>query len=231
MDNSVLKHILLIIAFALTPSLTKPLFSQSKLGFNIGRSYSKFQVYNDGVLEFYEFSPDFDHRGFLANIIYSYSFGKFININPSIGYIKRGAIVTRDNGIVGYEKFSLNYVNMSLLMGVSPFKFINIKGGLSGNYLASAIGYWDGERRSWKSTEPYNRWDIGYKAEANVTVKNFFISAGYFHSLVEASSINLNIPIPGNPVNERNGYRNRSFEFSIGYMFNLNRKEKTSVGK
>jgi hypothetical protein len=219
--NRYLSFIVIIVA----SSLAQPIIAQSKLGFNIGRSYSKFHVHNDGVLEFFELSPDFDHKGFLASILYSYHFGKYFNINPSIGYIKRGTIVTRDQGIFGFHKFSLNYINFSLSAGVSPFKFINIKSGIGTNYLINAINYWDIDK-SVKTTEFYNRWDIGLKSEAIVTVKNFFISAGYFHSLMYAREIGLSIPVPGNPVNEKNGYRNRSFEFAVGYMFNLKKKEK-----
>lgn len=216
---------LLIFLFTLSVGATFPIIAQSKIGFNIGRSYSKFHVHNDGVLEFYEFSPDFDHKGFLANILYSYHFGKYFNINPSVGYIKRGAIVTRDRGIIGFNKFSLNYINMSLLAGIAPVDFINIKCGLSNNYFLNEISYW-GKNSSIKSSDYYKRWDIGLKSEAIITVKNFFISAGYFHGLTYAREIGLSIPVPGNPVNEKNGYRNRSFEFAVGYMFDLKKKVK-----
>lgn len=135
------KKSMLIFLFILLFGTTFPIIAQSKLGFNIGRSYSKFISSNNAGIVLYDFSEKFDHKGFLFNINYNYQINKYISLRPSIGYAKRGTNLQTNIGIIGYNKFSLNYLNTSLLIGISPFKFISINGGINIGYLIKATDY------------------------------------------------------------------------------------------
>jgi hypothetical protein len=199
------------------------LLSQARLGLQIGRSYSMFHVENSGQLKFYDLSQEFDHQGLLANASFSYFYKKNLGFDVGLGYVKRGTVVLRDYGIVGYDKFSLNYINLSLLLSASPCKFFRVNGGISPNYLVSAVAYW-GKNKSANTTEFYERFDIGFKTGLTISIKNITLNANYFHSFKKARSIELNLPIPGNPVEEKNGYYNRSIEFSLGYQLDLKKK-------
>jgi hypothetical protein len=140
-----------------------------------------------------------------------------------LGYAKRGATILRDYGIVGYDKFSLNYLDLSLLLNLWPCKFFGINGGFGFGYLMGAKGYW-GKDRSAATTEHYNRFDLGVKAGATLSIKNITLNLSYTHSLNKLRSIYLKLPIPGAPDEGETSYYNRSLEFSIGYQFEILKK-------
>lgn len=202
--------------------LSVVMYAQSGIGLHFGKCYSKFHVV-EGEGKFYDFSPDFDHQGIKAEAYYSYSLNKYLRLRPSLGYIRRGTIVKRDYGIVGFDKFTLEYLDISINSDISPIKYLMIQFGLNNNYLIKETSYW-GKDRSSEGTEFYKRFDFGYKLGASLIVKNVFISASYFRSIKPIRVIDfLSTVIPDAKNTE---YRNRSIEVSIGYHFNLKKKKK-----
>lgn len=194
--------------------------AQSSIGLHFGRCYSKFHVV-EGETKLYEFSSDFDHKSFITELYYSYSFNKYLRLRPSLGYSKRGAIIKRDYGWVGFDKFTLNYLNVSVNADIFLIKYFALNFGLSNNYLLKATSFW-GEDRSSEGTELYKRLDFGYRLGATTTIKNMFITVSYFKSIKPARVIDFASTIF--PDAENTEYRNCSTEISIGYNFNLKKE-------
>lgn len=200
----VIKRVL-AAAFLFALSANQLLLSQSSIGLQIGKSYSKFEV-TESTVNNYEYSPAYDHEGYLITVVFSHAFNKYFSVKSGLGYVKRGAIVTRDNGIVGYDKFSLNYLRLPLTIGVLPLKYLTINGGLSTAYLTKAKSFF-GKDGYFETTESYERFDVGWETGLTMTFRNFSVNGSYFQSLKPVR------------VDEKNF--NRSLEFSIGYQFNL----------
>ncbi|MCB0519647.1 MAG: outer membrane beta-barrel protein [Lewinellaceae bacterium] len=198
--------------------------AQSGIGFHFGNCYSKFHVV-EGEGKFYDFSPDFDHKGFKAELYYCYAFNKYLKLKPSLGYIKRGAIIKRDYGWVGIDKFTLNYLDISANIDISPIEYFSINCGLNNNYLIKETSFL-GKVRSSDGTEFYKRFDFGYELGATITIRNIFINASYFKSIKPIRVIDFISTIFPDAKNTE--YRNCSIEVSIGYHFNLQKKKERS---
>jgi hypothetical protein len=195
--------------------------AQSKVGIQVGKSYSKFNV-KEGTFKDYDFSDNNDHEGYSVNAYYTYSLNRFFNLSQRIGFVKRGAIIERDYGFVGYDKFSLKYLNMATKVGFSPVKFFNLYCGLNYNYLREAVAYF-GKDRHFYTTGHYNRVDIGYDFGGRVVVKGIFLDANFFRSLKPIVEIDSSVNDLGIKATE---YRNESLEFSIGYQLELRKLKK-----
>jgi high-affinity Fe2+/Pb2+ permease len=187
------------------------LFSQSNAGIQIGRSYSKFEV-TQGMVKLYDFSSEFDHQGLFARLIFSHSLNKFFCVKSGLGYVLRGTTILRDYTIVGHDKFSFNYINLPISIGISPIKYLAFEGGLSTNYLIRATHFW--------SKDKYKRYDIGVETGISILFKNFSIRGAYFHSLTPVWV--LSHPSVVDPNDQK--HYNRSLEFSIGYQFDLKKR-------
>lgn len=196
--------------------------AQSGIGFHFGKCYSKFNVV-EGEAKLYDFSSDFDHKGFTAELYYSYSFNKYLRLRPNLGYSKRGVIIKRDYGWVGFDKFTLNYLDISVNADIYPIKYFSLTCGLNNNYLIKETSFW-GEGRSSEGTELYKQFDFGYNLGAMVTIKNVFICIGYFKSIKPARVIDFVSTVFPDAKNTE--YRNTSIEVSIGYHFNLKKEAK-----
>ncbi len=207
--------------------LTSACHAQSKIGIQVGKSYSKFDVINGNGYKFYDFSNSLDHEGYLFDFFYSYSLNKFFSLKPNIGYVKRGAIIKRDYGWVGFDKFSLKYFDISAALRFSPVKYVTLNCGINYNFLIRAIAYY-GKDGVGFTTDHYNRFDFGFEGGVTITVKDIFLNANYFRSInpirtIDFSSVNPNIT---NTV-----YRNKSLEFSIGYQFVISKNKKKQEAK
>lgn len=197
--------------------------AQNSIGIQIGKSYSKFDVMRSGNFKVYDFSEEFDHDGFLAEIYYSHSPHKIIKLRPSISYNRRGAIVERDYGIVGHDKFSLNYLGIGATVGFSPVNQITIHSGLHYSYLMYSCSYWGNGRvsKSNSSEDTFSDFDLGYKAGLTLNIFNVLVSANYYESLIPLWELDHSL-FNSNAIE----YRNRSIEVSIGYNLNLGKKKR-----
>lgn len=195
-----------------------PSQAQSIVGLQFGKCYSKYEVI-EGSSMFYDFSESYDHKGLLVKLFYSYSLVKQLSIKQNIGYEKRGAIIERDYGWVGYDEFSLNYLNLSTSLNFHPIKFVSFYFGLNYNYLIKAVDYCCDNSKS-TSTDLYRKFDIGYNLGSKIVVKGFFIEASLFRSIKPIWVIDISTI---NPSLKNTEYRNNSLDFSIGYQMDLNK--------
>ena len=186
-----------------------------KIGFEIGSTYSKFETNANEGFQFYEHSPDYDHKGWTAGLSFSYPVHKYLSPVVTIGYAKRGTTITRDFGIVGFTSFTVNYLDTSVGIGVSPFKWFTINTGIHANYFLNESDL-NVENRFSRSRDFYNDFDIGYRLGATITIKGIYLSGRHFQSLRPSRSIGGSVL-----SNEDTRYHNKSFEIVVGYQMDF----------
>ncbi|MFT5169119.1 MAG: hypothetical protein ACI8P3_004367 [Saprospiraceae bacterium] len=194
--------------------------AQSGIGIETGIVQSRFHVV-EGAFDLRELSDKFDHRGFKGKFYYQYNFNKFISIKQSVGFIKRGAIIKRNVGYVSFKKYSIGYIDLSTNVNFSPFNFFTFSGGINYNILTKADLHYRQGRISDNSTL-FKKLDLGYNLGVILTSNNFFVRFNYFKSFNPIRISNIVTPI--DPEAKDTGYYNNSIEFSIGYHFNLKKK-------
>jgi hypothetical protein len=199
---------------------SKCIIAQSGIGLEIGIVQSKFHVV-EGAVNLQEFSNSFDHQGFKGMFYYEYKFNKLISAKQSIGFVKRGAIIKRDVGFISFKKYSIGYIDMSTTINFSPLNFFALSCGINYNRQTKANIY-SHQGEKYDDSAFFRKIDLGYNLGAIVTVKNIFVRFNYFKSFNPIRVTNIVAPI--DPDAKDTEYYNNSLEFSIGYHFDLQKK-------
>ncbi len=207
---------LILLSFITSLASICPSQAQSIVGIQIGKCYSKFDAV-EGSIKVDEFSKEHDHKNPIIRMFYSYFPIKQLGIKQNIGYEKRGAIVKEAHGIVGYTKYSLNYLHLSTSLNLRPIKYLNLYCGLNYNYLIKAVGYYDKNGRG-EITDSYGKFDIGYDVGGAIIIRGVFIEGSIFKSIKPISSYGLSIIDPS--LKDTKNWNN-SFQISIGYQMEL----------
>jgi hypothetical protein len=123
--------------------------------------------------------------GFNAGIFSKLPLSRAIAIQPELYYTTKGAGVTYDNLIArGTAQFSLNYLELPILLVINPLDIFNIHVGGYGSYLLNGVVTNNSDNTGFNFAEnvnadDYNRFDAGLVFGLGIDLGAISVGARY----------------------------------------------------
>jgi hypothetical protein len=159
--------------------------------------------------------------GFNVGIFGKVPLASFAAIQPELYYSRKGAEVTYNSLIVdGRARFSLNYLELPILLVINLTRNFNIQAGAYGSYLISGvvknqsgINLFNFEQNI--DSQDYNRFEAGLIVGAGIDIGSLSIGARYHYGLTNVGRERTFMGITYYVPNAKNGVFNVYAAFSI----------------
>lgn len=155
--------------------------------------------------------------GLVGGLTYRSEIDRLFDFYMDVLYASKGGRIGLQQAGAGYN-LELNYINVPLLCAFKPEEHTAVFFGGEGGFLLSAKQSALGNKSDVSSA--YNKFEAGLVLGARYTLDSgFFLDFRYIHGLTNIGGIQQtggNV----NTVNPSNFTKNRTSQFTIGYIFN-----------